>query len=263
MPGLFDTHCHLDFESFETDFDEVLQRARQAGVAYITTIGAGRGVGTAEGGLKIARAHPTWIKATVGVHPHDAAAFDDRAGAQLQGWAQLQEVVAIGETGLDYFYKHASVEQQVAAFRFQIALAKSCKKPLVIHTRNAADDTLRILREENAQSVGGIMHCFSEGPAFAKQALDLGFVASFSGIVTFKNAEEIRSAALAQPLDALLIETDAPFLAPVPFRGKRNEPAFVAHTARFIAELRGVSLEALTEQTTSNALRIFKMAPQD
>jgi len=257
---LIDSHCHLDFDSFESDFDAILERARHAGVVHIVTIGSGDGMDSAHGALRVARMH-NWISPTVGLHPHDAKLISQETRDALEKLAALPEVVAIGETGLDHHYEHSPKDKQDEAFRAQIALAKKVKKPLVIHTRSAPTETLAILREENARDVGGVIHCFSEDPPFAKAALDLGFVASFSGIVTFKNARAIQEAAKAQPLDAILVETDAPYLAPLPHRGKRNEPAFVAHTAAFIAALRGTTPEAIAETTTQNARRLFGLSP--
>jgi TatD DNase family protein len=200
------------------------------------------------------------MRATAGVHPHDAVSLDDAVARAVEEAAADPMVVAVGETGLDHHYDHSPRPVQAEAFRRQIAIARRVKKPIVVHTRSAPEETLRILREENARDVGGIIHCFSEDAAFAAAALDLGFVSSFSGIVTFPNARGVQEAARAQPLDALLVETDAPYLAPVPERGKRNEPAFVAHTAAFVAGLRGVPDEVVRRAATENACRIFGIA---
>jgi TatD DNase family protein len=254
---LFDTHCHLDDPRLGEELDEVLARARQAGVRRITSIGCAHDLDSIDSALKIARAYPDWISATVGVHPHDAKHLDDALHDAIVEVAKDPSVVAIGETGLDYHYDHSPRDLQLQAFRSQIAIAKELDKPLVIHTRSAPEDTLRILREENARDVGGIIHCFSEDAPFAAAALDLGFVSSFSGIVTFGKAIAVQEAARRQPADALLIETDAPYLAPIPKRGKLNEPGYVAHTASKLAELRGEDPERLAEQTYRNALRVF------
>lgn len=254
---LFDSHCHLDFESFGEDFDAVIARAKEAGVIRVATIGTGSDVESVAGALRIARAHPEFAVATLGIHPHDASVVNDDVMRELGELVDDPQVRAIGEVGLDYHYDHSPRDVQKDVFRRFIALAKEKKKPLTIHTRNAAEDTLQILREENARDVGGIIHCFSEDPAFAKAALEMGFVASFSGIVTFKSATNIREAARVQPLDAMLVETDSPYLAPIPFRGKRNEPAYVAKTAAVIAELRGISYETVCEATTENAFRVY------
>jgi TatD DNase family protein len=257
--SLFDTHCHLDDPRLGGDLDGVLERAAEAGVRAMTAIGCASSVETIGSALEVARQHPGRLYATAGVHPHDASAYDDALEGALMETGRDPQIVAVGEMGLDYYYDNSPREAQQTVFRRQIAVAKALGKPLVVHTRDAAEDTLRILREEDARDVGGIIHCFSEGPEFARAALELGFVASFSGIVTFKSATAIREAARLQPLDALLVETDAPYLAPVPHRGKRNEPAFVAHTARVVADLRGMSYEALLEATWANAHRVFRL----
>lgn len=256
---LFDTHCHLDDPRLLEELDAVLDRANEAGVRRITTIGCASDVASVMSAVEIARQHPDRISATVGVHPHDATHLDDELYDAVRDAGADPSVVAIGETGLDFHYDHSPQAAQEEAFRKQIAIAKELGKPLVIHTRSAAKQTLQILREEQAKDVGGIIHCFSEDAPFASAALDLGFVSSFSGIVTFKKAIAVQEAALKQPADALLVETDAPYLAPIPRRGKRNEPAYVAYTAARIAELRGVDPEALAHTTYENALRIFRI----
>lgn len=254
---LFDTHCHLDFEAFGQELLEVVARAEEAGVSRMTTIGSGRDVQSAQAALDIAAQFPEKIFASVGIHPHDAVHATDAVLDKFAALAESPNVVAVGEVGLDYYYEHSPKEAQKDCFRKFIAVARTLKKPIVVHTRQSANDTLEMLRQEHASDVGGIIHCFSEDTAFAKAALDLGFVASFSGIVTFKNSLAIQEAARQQPADAILVETDAPFLAPVPFRGKRNEPAFVSHTARFIAQLRGQSDEEFFACSTRNACRVF------
>jgi TatD DNase family protein len=256
---LFDTHCHLDDPRLHQELDAVLERAKEAGVRRITTIGCAHDVASVNSAIDIAHRHSDWISATVGVHPHDAKELDDALCDAIRAAGTDSSVVAIGETGLDFHYDHSPRDAQVDAFRMQIAIAKELKKPLIIHTRSAPEETLRVLREERASDVGGIIHCFSEDAPFAAAALDLGFVSSFSGIVTFSKAIEVQEAARRQPADALLIETDAPYLAPSPKRGKRNEPAYVAHTAKRIAELRGEDPEALAEASYDNAIRIFRI----
>lgn len=260
---LFDTHCHLDADRYGGDIDGVLERARAAGVTRLCAIGLvdadepTPSIAGPESMVALARANADWIVATVGLHPHDARVCNDALVAALEQLSRDPQVVAVGEVGLDYHYDHSPREVQREVFRRFIDVAKRLQKPLTIHTREAADDTLAILREEGARDVGGIIHCFSEDPAFAKAALELGFVASFSGIVTFKSATAIREAARLQPLDAILVETDAPYLAPVPFRGKRNEPAYVTRTVDVIAELRGISVDEVRAATTRNACRVF------
>ena len=257
-PFLIDTHCHLDSAKFEGEVDAIVQRAVAAGVERLVTIGCARGLDNVDSALEVARTYPDTCRATVGVHPHDASALDSEVVERLEALATDPLVVAVGETGLDFYYDHSPRDVQREAFRRQVALARTARKPLIIHTRDAAEDTLTILDEEDARDVGGIIHCFSEDASFAKRALDLGFVSSFSGLVTFqKKAEAIRDAAAKQPGDALLVETDAPYLAPVPHRGQRNEPSFVTHTAREVARLRGVEEERLREETTANAFRLF------
>lgn len=223
----------------------------------MTTIGAGRGLESATAALDIAREHPGTIVATVGIHPHDARLADADSLATISRLATDPLVVAIGETGLDYHYDRSPRERQRDAFRLTIALAREVRKPLVIHTRAAVDDTLAILRDEHARDVGGIIHCFSEDAAFARAALDLGFVSSFSGIATFPKADGVHDAVKALPLDAILIETDAPFLAPVPHRGKTNEPSFVGHVADAVAQLRGEPVDVVREATFRNACRVY------
>lgn len=208
-------------------------------------------------GPRVARAHADWVVATVGVHPHDAKSADAALLAAIEDTARDPLIVAVGEMGLDFHYDSSPRDTQREVFRQQVAIARSLKKPIVVHTRDAAEDTLEILRDERAKDVGGIIHCFSEDAAFARAALDLGFVSSFSGIVTFKNATGVRDAATHQPLDALLVETDAPYLAPVPKRGKRNEPSYVAHTTCQVASLRGADPEEIAHASTENACRIF------
>lgn len=250
---LIDTHCHLDSEYFPEGADETLARARAAGVTGFVCIGVGS-LAQAQSALDLAaRRADVW--ATVGVHPHDAANSNAASEAELHALAGSPRVVAVGEIGLDFHYDHSPRAQQEEVFRRFIQFARSLKKPVVIHTRSAPEETLRILSEEKAAEVGGLIHCFSENKAFATRALDLGFDLSFSGIVTFKRALEIQEVAAWAPADRILVETDSPYLAPVPLRGKRCEPAHVVHTARFVAGLRGVSLEELAEQTSQNANR--------
>lgn len=254
---LFDTHCHLDDARLASEREAVLARALEAGVTRMTTIGCVRDASNLTSALDVARAHPGVVYASLGVHPHDASAMTDALFLEIERLARDPLVVAVGEMGLDYHYDSSPREVQREVFRKQIALARALSKPIVVHSREAREDTLAILREENARDVGGIMHCFSEDAAFAKDALDLGFVASFSGIVTFKTAQAIQEAARVQPKDAILVETDAPYLAPIPYRGKRNEPSYVAKTAAIVAALRGEDPEQLAEIAYENACRVF------
>jgi TatD DNase family protein len=258
MP-LFDTHCHLDDPRLAGEQEAVLARAAEAGVARIATIGCVRSLENLRSALEVAHAHPGEVVSTIGVHPHDASHYDDALEAAIEEIALDPAVVAIGEAGLDYYYDNSPREAQREVFRRQIALAKRRGLPLVVHTRDAAEDTLAVLREEDARDVGGIIHCFSEDAAFARAALDMGFVSSFSGIVTFKNARAVHEAARLQPLGDLLVETDAPYLAPIPHRGRTNEPAFVAHTAAAIAQIRGIPVETVISASWENAHRVFRL----
>lgn len=252
---LIDSHCHLDPKNFAEGAEPVLGRARQGGVGAFVCIGVG-GLAEAQHACALAERERD-VVATVGVHPHDAGQNDPELEASLRALATQERVVAIGEVGLDFHYDHAPRGTQKAVFRRYVRLARGLKKPLVIHTRNAPGETLEILESENARDVGGVIHCFSEDMAFARRALDLGFMLSFSGIVTFKRAEAIQEVARWVSADSYLVETDSPYLAPVPKRGKPNEPAFLLHTAAFVAELRGQSLDQVAAETTQNALRLF------
>jgi TatD DNase family protein len=256
---LFDTHCHLDAGSFPEGADAVIDRARAAGVGQFACIGVGS-LEHARFALALAERRDD-VVATAGVHPHDAASYDDAYERELEAFGASPRVVALGEMGLDYHYDHSPRDVQAAVFRRQIALARRLGKPIVIHTRSAAEDTLAILDEAGARDAGGIIHCFSEDVSFARRALDLGFYLSFSGIVTFKRAESVHEAAKFAPLERVLLETDAPYLAPVPLRGKKCEPAHVTHTARRVSELRGEPLERVVEATTANAFRVFRLKP--
>jgi TatD DNase family protein len=257
MGLLVDTHCHLDAQYFPDGARAVMDRAEASGVAGFVVIGVGSDLAPARAAVGLAKSVPDRVAAAVGVHPHDAVTLDDATFAELESLAREPVVVAIGETGLDHHYDHSPREVQRAAFARQIALARAVKKPIVVHTREAAEETLRVLEDEGARDVGGIIHCFSEDRPFAERALDLGFDLSFSGIVTFKNAKAVAEVCAWAPLDRILVETDSPYLAPIPMRGKPNEPAYVVHTARRVAELRGTTFDAIAEATTANAQRRF------
>lgn len=251
---LIDTHCHLDAHYFPEGADAVIARANARGVTGFVSIGVGRDLRPAHDAVALAeRRADVW--ATVGVHPHEASMLDDAAYAEIEGLARRDRVVAVGEIGLDYHYMRSPRDVQQAAFRRLIGLARAVQKPIVIHTREAPADTLAILEEEGARDVGGIIHCFSEDRAFAERALALGFDLSFSGIVTFRTAQAIKDVAAWAPADRILVETDSPYLAPVPFRGKKCEPLHVELTARHVAELRGERFEDLCARTTENARR--------
>jgi TatD DNase family protein len=252
---LIDTHCHLDAGSFPEGADPVIERAKSAGVRAFICVGVGSLESSVEAvALADRRAD---VVATVGVHPHDARTFDSWLEERLWPLFDSEKVVAVGEVGLDYHYQHSPQDVQRTVFRHFIAIARKLNKPLVVHTRSAPEDTLEILGSEGASEVGGVIHCFSEDRAFAAKALDLGFDVSFSGIVTFKNARSIHEVAAWAPEDRILVETDSPYLAPAPLRGRRCEPAFVIHTAQRIAELRGVEVEQICDLTGRNACRRF------
>ncbi|MFO0757021.1 MAG: TatD family hydrolase [Byssovorax sp.] len=255
---LIDTHCHLDAHYFPEGPDPVIARAKAAGVGELVVIGVGQTLGPAREAIALAERRPD-CHAVVGLHPHDASCLDDAMLAELTALAAHPRVVAVGEIGLDYHYDRSPREAQQAVFRQLIALARAVKKPIVVHTREAAADTIAILRDEGAREVGGIIHCFSEDRAFAEQALDLDFDLSFSGIVTFKTARAVHEVAAFAPEDRILVETDSPYLAPVPFRGKTCEPAHVVHTARRVAELRGMPVDVLGARTTENARRRLRL----
>lgn len=272
-----DSHCHIDGEQFDADRDEVVQRAKDAGVAAMLNVGTGdphtddfrKAVAVAD------RYESVFV--SVGVHPHDAKLYDDRAESHLIELARSsKKVIAWGEIGLDFYYDHSPRELQVEVFRRQIRTARNLDLPIIIHSRDANDETIEVLTEECSDKTeneklktkngtlefrGGIMHCFGGTPEMAESLINIGFLISFAGNVTFKKAGNLREAAQVVPLDKLLVETDCPFLTPEPFRGKRNEPAYVEHTARFLAEFYGIPFEALAAQTTENFLRFFRLDP--
>jgi TatD DNase family protein len=253
---LVDSHCHLDFDDFRDRIPEVLANMAEAGVSHALCISVT--LTEFPRVLALAESHPN-LYATVGVHPDYPDESEVRA-EDLIRLADHPKIVAIGETGLDYYRLTGDLEWQRQRFRAHIRAARACGKPLVIHTRSAAEDTLRIMREEGAGDAGGVMHCFTETLAVARAAVEMGFFVSFSGIVTFKNAGSLREVAKALPLDRILVETDSPYLAPVPHRGKVNEPAYVRHVAEAVATLRGLGLEAVAEATTANFFRLFHIA---
>ncbi|SDZ66531.1 TatD DNase family protein [Evansella caseinilytica] len=251
---LFDTHVHLNADQFTDDVEEVIERAKQAGVAYMAVVGFDEK--TIPKALELAEKYD-FIYAVVGWHPVDAVDFEDSHLDWLRELASHPKVVAIGETGLDYHWDKSPKEVQKAVFRKQIRLAKEVKLPIVIHDRDAHQDIVDILMEEDAGEVGGIMHCFGGSADIAKQCLSMNFYISFGGPVTFKNAKRPKEVAKEIPIDRLLIETDAPFLAPHPYRGKRNEPAYVKLVAEKLAELKNIPCDELENVTTENAKKIF------
>src|SRR5687767_4573969 len=259
--SLVDSHCHIDGDAFDADRDDVVQRAKDAGVAAMLTIGTGdphsddfrKAVAVAE--------EYENVYASVGVHPHDAKLYDDAAEQHLVELAKSEKVIAWGEIGLDFYYDHSPRDVQAYVFHRQIRKARELGFPIIVHSRDADDETVAILTEEcsGENFRGGIMHCFGGTAEMAKKLIDLGFLISFAGNVTFKKADNLRDAARVVPLDKLLVETDCPFLTPEPHRGKRNEPAFVVHTARFLADLYGVDVARLAAQTTQNFFNLFRI----
>ncbi|MEW6514638.1 MAG: TatD family hydrolase [Pseudomonadota bacterium] len=257
MKPLVDSHCHLDFPELAADIPKLLRSMADNQVGW--ALCAGVTLERFPAMLDIVRSAPN-LFAAVGVHPDTEEDAREADLDTLKNLADDPKVVAIGETGLDYYRLTGDLEWQRERFRTHIRAAKQCGKPLIIHTRSAAADTLCVLKEEGAEQVGGVFHCFTESAEVARQALDLGFHISFSGIVTFKNAVELKEVAQWVPLDRLLVETDSPYLAPVPYRGKTNQPAYVLHVAEEIARLRELPLETVTEATTANFFRLFSHA---
>ncbi|KAB2970657.1 TatD family hydrolase [Zoogloea sp.] len=253
---LVDSHCHLDFPDLIADEDAMLANMAEKGVTHALCVSVK--LETLAGVIGLAERHAN-LFASVGVHP-DNAEVEEPDEARLLELAAHPKVIAIGETGLDYYWHKDAPEWQRERFRTHIRAARRCNKPLIIHTRDSAADTLRLMKEEGADQPGGVMHCFTESREVAEQALDLGFYISFSGIVSFKNAEALRDVARFVPLDRLLVETDAPYLAPMPFRGKTNQPAYVRHVAEAVANARGANLPTIAEATTNNFFRLFKDA---
>jgi len=259
-----DSHAHLEGHKFDQDRVEVLERARAAGLERILAIGSGTGPGTLDCAIKIAEQHD-WIFATLGIHPHEAKLAGEADYAEMEQLARHPKIIAWGEIGLDYFYDHSPREVQKEVFRRQMEQARTAKLPIIIHCRpsnnseNAWDDTIQMLRDHWASSgLGGILHCFTGEWKHAQAALDMGFYVSFAGNVSFPKAENIRQAAREVPIERMLIETDSPFLAPVPHRGKRNEPAFVVNTAETIAQLRGSNKEEIGARTAANFYALFQ-----
>ena len=250
---LADSHCHLDDKQFDGDRADVIARARAAGGEAMRAVGTGSGPPDLEAGLRLAEENPFMV-ASAGVHPHDAAKAVEGTFERLAGLLRHPKIVALGEVGLDYHYDFSPREVQRAVFRRQLEVAATCGKPVIVHTREAWDDTLAILRE--AWRGEGIMHCFTGDEREAREALDLGFHLAFGGVLTFPKADNVRQAARVTPEDRLLVETDCPYLAPAPHRGKRNEPAFLAATVARLAEVRGDTVEAVAEATTHNFTRL-------
>lgn len=253
---LIDTHVHLDFADFLPDREMVITRAKRAGVEKMITIGTD--LATSEKAIAISEGDPA-IFAAVGVHPHEVKNMNDGWLVSLKSMSRLPRVVAIGEIGLDFFKEYSPREQQFFRFRQQIKLAREVNLPVIIHDRDAHEEILKVLREEKAEEIGGVFHCFSGNRDFARKCLDMGFYISFTGMITFPKAVDLQEVAAYVPLDRFMVETDAPFLSPVPNRGKRNEPAHVRLVAQKIAEIRGIPLTEVERCTTENARALFKM----
>ena len=260
MIRLFDSHAHVDGPEFDADRGEVLARARAAGVSRMIVIGAVGDTGSAERSVALAEQDPD-IWATVATHPHDVDKMTDAWWAVHERLAPHPRVVAIGETGLDYYYDHSPRQVQQVAFARFLELAHRVGKPVVCHIRDAHDDARAILKEGRASELGCVIHCFTGTPEDAKAYAELGYYVSFSGIVTYKTAQPLRDAVPFVPRDRLLIETDCPYLAPIPKRGKRNEPGFIVHTAEVVASCAGMSFEELAAQTVENTCRVFHLDP--
>jgi TatD DNase family protein len=260
-----DSHAHLEMEQFDADREQMIARARENGVEKIVAIGSGTGPGSLDCGIQLAEQYE-FIYATVGIHPHEAKLAREADFQELEQLALRPKVIAWGEIGLDYFYDHSPRELQQRVFLKQMELARAAKLPIVIHCRpsdkseNAWDDCLLLMEQHwRASGLGGILHCFTGNWSHARRALDLGFMISFAGNITFPKAQPIRDAAKEVPLERILIETDSPFLAPVPYRGKRNEPTFVKEVARQLGEVRGLSTEETGHQTAANFYDFFKL----
>jgi TatD DNase family protein len=257
-----DSHAHIDGEEFDADREEVIGRARDAGVSAILNVGTGDPrSGALERAVELAENHQD-IYTAIGTHPHDARLYDEQAEQRINGLLQRPRVVAWGEIGLDFHYDNSPRDVQLEVFGRQLDSAGNAGLPVIVHTREAEVETIETLKSHlEVSNLAGIMHCFSGSLWLAQQAIELGFLISFSGIVTFKKAEDLRSVARQVPLDRLLIETDCPFLAPVPFRGKRNEPAYVVEVARCLAEIHGMELEEMARITSENFARLFNLQP--
>jgi TatD DNase family protein len=255
---IIDSHCHLDFDAYGEDRPAVIERARAAGIIRMVCIGSGRDIASARSAVALAGQEPD-ILATVGIHPHDVAKMGEADWAELGTLARAPRVVGVGETGLDYFYDHSPRDLQQIAFRRFLRLCHDSDQPVVCHIRDAHADAAAILREEGVPKRGGVIHCFTGNTQDAAVYLDLGLYLSFSGIVTFKTAGEIRAAAALAPLDRILVETDAPYLAPIPHRGKRNEPAFIVQTLNEVARTKEVDVATVATATTQNARTLFRL----
>ena len=255
-----DSHAHLDSADFDADRSAVIQRAKAAGVTRVLAIGSGTGPGTLDCAIKLAEAFEG-LDASIGIHPHEAALATEDDFRLLVELAKHSSVIAWGEIGLDFHYDHSPREVQRDVFARQLRLAAEQRLPVIVHTREAEEETLKVLQENWGQpEIGGILHCYSGSLELAQASLEMGFLVSFSGMLTFPKAQNVREVAQQVPMEQLLIETDAPFLAPVPHRGKRNEPSFVVETANAMAQLKGTSIEVIGRQTSENYRRLFNQA---
>jgi TatD DNase family protein len=261
-----DSHAHIDGKQFDSDREDVIRRAQEAGIQALVAIGNGDGPPVLDAGIRLAEKHP-FMYATIGIHPHEASLASDDAYTEMERLARHPKVIAWGEIGLDYYYDHSPRDIQQQVFTRQMNLAAAASLPIVIHCRpsnepdDAWEDCLRLIQDHWApHGIGGILHCFTGTWPHAKRALDMGFMVSFAGNITFPKAQQIRDAAAEVPLDRMLIETDCPYLAPVPHRGKRNEPSFVRETARKLGELRGRAMEEIGELTSRNFYNFFKIS---
>jgi TatD DNase family protein len=254
---LVDAHCHLEVKDYP-DVMAILDGARAAGLVHAIVVGQFQGPGDWGNALELAAAHPDFLSPTLGIHPHEAARATEADFATLEATCARPEVRAVGEAGLDYYYDHSPRDVQATVFRRQCALARQLSKPLVVHVRDAHEDCEGVLREVGLSR--GVIHCFTGDTAAARRYLDLGFFLSLSGVVTYKNAQALQDAVRFAPLDRLMVETDSPYLAPVPHRGRKNQPAHVVETARKVAELKGVTLEEVAATTTANASALFGLS---
>jgi TatD DNase family protein len=257
--ALVDSHAHLDFEDYAADLDEVVARARATGLVRVVCIGLWRRPGSFGDALELAARDPAFFSATIGIHPHECVRVPEEDWARHDALVRDPRVVAVGETGLDFHYDHSPRDVQESSFRRSLAAARAAGKPVVIHVREADAACARVLREEGVPAAGGVVHCFTGDAAAARAYLDLGLHISVAGVVTFRTAEPIREAVRIVPRDRLLVETDCPFLAPIPHRGKRNEPAWVVETARKVAEVWGTTLDEVADATTANVKRLFRL----
>ncbi|HYB98567.1 MAG TPA: TatD family hydrolase [Candidatus Limnocylindrales bacterium] len=256
--GLVDTHCHLTDPRFDDDRQEVISRALEAGLTHIVAVGGGGPIEASEAAAELARTNRL-LRSTAGIHPHDASTYDDATEGRIEALLEQPQVVAVGETGLDYYYEHSPKMAQCEALSRHVALALRFDKPIVLHCRDAEADMRAVLTREAPGGVRGVVHCFTGTYEDARWYIDYGLVVSFSGILTFPKSASLRETASRLPLDRLMVETDSPYLAPVPHRGKRNEPAYVAHVAAMLASACGTSVERVIEATAVNAASLFAL----